>query len=202
MMKQKGIIIELTSLLDVIFIILFWVMMQMQQQQTALKSDTEARLAQADQQVQDALTQVEEIRNKADQEIAEAWKTAEELNQKAFDNQKALDAFSQGSFITIYLDYVPEGIIIVSEQRDILAEFSLTLSETVISERILQAIADSEIGENPVILCALVYDGDTALYRDVLKLNAVLKQVSEGRPDFYCAVMNTARKPEMKTERR
>ncbi|MDE5768939.1 MAG: hypothetical protein K2H82_06095 [Oscillospiraceae bacterium] len=205
-MKQKGIIIELTSLLDVIFIILFWVMMQMQQQQTELKSDTESRLAQADQQVQDALAQVEEIQSKADQEITEAWKTAEELNQKAFDNQKALDSFSQGNLITIYLDYAPDGIISVSEQREILAEFSLELSETVISERILQALENSRIGENPVILCALVYDGDTALYKDVLKLNAILKQVSDERPDFYCAVMNTARNSgknsEIKTERR
>ena len=201
-MKQKGIIIELTSLLDVIFIILFWVMMQMQQQQAELKSDTESRLAQADQQVQDALAQVEEIQSKADQEIAEAWKTAEELNQKAFDNQKALDSFSQGNLITIYLDYAPDGIISVSEQRDILAEFSLELSETVISERILQAIENSQISENQVILCALVYDGDKALYKDVLKLNTVLKQVSERRPDFYCATMNTAKNSEIKTERR
>ena len=192
-MKQKGIIIELTSLLDVIFIILFWVMMQMQQQQTQMQTDTEEQLAQAAQQVEEALQQVEEIRTEADQKIAEAWKTAEELNEKAFANQKALDSFSQGNLITIYLEYVPDGIISVSEQRENLAEFSLELSETVISERILQAIENSEIGENQVILCALIYDGDTALYKDVLKLNAVLKQISAERPDLYCATMNTAR---------
>lgn len=192
-MKQKGIIIELTSLLDVIFIILFWVMMQMQQQQTQIQTDTEEQLAQAAQQVEEALQQVEEIRTEADQKIAEAWKTAEELNEKAFANQKALDSFSQGNLITIYLEYMPDGIISVSEQRETLAEFSLELSETVISERILQAIENSEIGENQVILCALVYDGDTALYKDVLKLNAVLKQISVERPDLYCATMNTAR---------
>lgn len=192
-MKQKGIMIELTSLLDVIFIILFWVMMQMQQQQTQMQTDTEEQLAQAEQQVEEALQQVEEIRTEADQKIAEAWKTAEELNEKAFANQKALDSFSQGNLITIYLEYVPDGIISVSEQRETLVEFSLELSETVISERILQAIENSEIGENQVILCALVYDGDTALYKDVLKLNAVLKQISAERPDFYCATMNTAR---------
>ncbi|MDE5755361.1 MAG: hypothetical protein K2H89_12625 [Oscillospiraceae bacterium] len=192
-MKQKGIMIELTSLLDVIFIILFWVMMQMQQQQTQMQTDTEEQLAQAEQQVEEALQQVEEIRTEADQKIAEAWKTAEELNEKAFANQKALDSFSQGNLITIYLEYVPDGIISVSEQRETLVEFSLELSETVISERILQAIENSEIGKNQVILCALVYDGDTALYKDVLKLNAVLKQISAERPDFYCATMNTAR---------
>lgn len=195
-MKQKGIIIELTSLLDVIFIILFWVMMQMQQQQTDLKADTDAQLAQAEAQVQEALAEVDDIREKADLEIAEAWKTAEELNQKAFDNQKALDSFAKGNLITIYLDYAPDGIISVSEQRDILAEFSLTLSESVISERILQAVEQSGIGEQSVILCALVYDGDTALYKDVLKLHAVLEQISENRPDFYCAVMNTAKTTE------
>ena len=185
-MKSKGIIIELTSLLDVIFIILFGVMMQLQKEQEQIKIDTESQLAEANQQVED-------IRKEADEKIAEAWQTAEELNSKAFSTQKALDSFAQGNLITIYLEYMPNGIITVTEQRNTLAEISLELSENSISERILNAIQESSIAEQEIILCALVYDGNTALYKDVLKLNAVLKNISDERPDFYCASMNTAK---------
>ena len=192
-MKNKGIIIELTSLLDVIFIILFGVMMQLQQEQEQIKIDTESQLAEANQQVEEALQQVEDIRKEADEKIAEALQTAEELNSKAFANQNALNSFAQGNLITVYLEYLPDGIISITEQRNILAEISLELSEDVISARILSAIQESSIAEQEVILCALIYDGNTALYKDVLKLNAVLKNISEERPDFYCASMNTAK---------
>lgn len=192
-MKNKGIIIELTSLLDVIFIILFWVMIQMQEEQKLMKADTETQLAEANQQVEDALQQVEHIRNEADEKIAEVWKTAEELNQKAFANQRALDSFSQGNFMTVYLEYTPDGMISITEQRKTLAEISLKLAETEISGKILDVIQESGISENEVVLCALVYDGSTALYKDVMKMNAVLKHVSIERPDFYCATMNTAK---------
>ncbi|MDE6777472.1 MAG: hypothetical protein K2J25_05965 [Oscillospiraceae bacterium] len=192
-MKSKGIMIELTSLLDVIFIILFGVMMQLQEEQEQIKIDTESQLAEANQQVENALQQVEDIRKEADEKIAEAWQTAEELNSKAFSNQKALNSFAQGNFITIYLEYMPNGIITITEQRNTLAEISLELSENSISEKILNAIQESSIAEQEIILCALVYDGNTALYKDVLKLNAVLKNISNERPDFYCASMNTAK---------
>lgn len=192
-MKNKGIIIELTSLLDVIFIILFGVMMQLQEEQEQVKIDTESQIAQANQQVQEALQEVENIRKEADEQIAEAWQTAEELNSKAFANQEALNSFAQGNLITVYLEYIPNGIITITEQRNTLAEISLELSENVISERILNAIQESGISENKVVLCALVYDGNTALYKDVMKLNSILKTVSTERPDFYCASMNTAK---------
>ncbi|MDE5737895.1 MAG: hypothetical protein K2H93_05975 [Oscillospiraceae bacterium] len=192
-MKSKGIMIELTSLLDVIFIILFGVMMQLQEEQEQIKIDTESQLAEANQQVENALQQVEDIRKEADEKIAEAWQTAEELNSKAFSNQKALNSFAQGNFITIYLEYMPNGIITITEQRNTLAEISLELSENSISEKILNAIQESSIAEQEIILCALVYDGNTALYKDVLKLNAVLKNISNERPDFYCASMNIAK---------
>ena len=48
-MKGKGIIIELTALLDVILIMLFWVMMNMKDETEAVQNEAEAKVSEVQQ---------------------------------------------------------------------------------------------------------------------------------------------------------
>ena len=65
-MKNKGIVIELTALLDVILIMMFWLMMNIQNSNDNIRTDAEQRVSQAEQEVADAnekLSQAEERGN-------------------------------------------------------------------------------------------------------------------------------------------
>ncbi|MDE6798171.1 MAG: hypothetical protein K2J36_09200 [Ruminococcus sp.] len=106
-MKNKGIIIELTSLLDVILIMLFWLMMNLQEQNKNISQEAEQRIAQAEETVANAekisadsleelekiKAEMQELRETTDNEITEAWKKAASINDTATANLQALEMF-------------------------------------------------------------------------------------------------------------
>ena len=76
-MKNKGIVIELTALLDVILIMMFWLMMNIQNNNDNIRTDAEQRVSHAEQEVADAnekLSQAEERANKAVSDMEEMQK--------------------------------------------------------------------------------------------------------------------------------
>lgn len=209
-MKNKGIVIELTALLDVILIMMFWLMMNLQNNNDNIHTDAENRISQAQQQVQtaeqnvynaekraeDAVAEMEKMRDElekvredAEKEITEAWKKAASINDNAAANQLALDNYEQGLLITINLRYGTDAEILISDNNNMLEQTDIVPDN--ISQSLISAITDSGFGYNDVILCALTYDGNNALYRDVQAIREAVDDVKANYPNLYCTYINT-----------
>lgn len=209
-MKNKGIVIELTALLDVILIMMFWLMMNLQNNNDNIRAEAEERISQAEQQVQSAeenvseykkladeavaemekmQAELEEIRQNTEKEIAEAWKKAASINDNATANQYALDKYEQGFLITINLRYNENSGIFISDNTGILEEAIITPED--ISEKLISAVENSGLSQNDVIMCAMTYDGSEALYRDVRTIRTAVYDIKEIYPNLYCTYINT-----------
>ena len=196
MRKNKGIIIELTALLDVIFIMLFWVMINVQESSTKVREDADSRVAEAQAQVaevrQETEEQLESLREQTDSEIAAAKKQTENLDKNAVANQQALDDYGEGLMLTLNLKYDMDGQLTIFKCDEELGNAAVS-SESEMYTAMISALEAAEIGRDDVVLCAFVYDGSVALYRDVSAVNGAVDRVGRSYENFYCTYINTAR---------
>lgn len=85
--KNKGIVLELTSLLDVIMIMLFWVMTDVSASADSQKEDAKAQVQavtqQLEEQKQKSADELEKLRKDMQKQIDEAYKKAESINSNA-----------------------------------------------------------------------------------------------------------------------
>ncbi len=209
-MKNKGIVIELTALLDVILIMMFWLMMNLQNNNDSIRADAEERISQAEQQVQTAeenvseaerradeavsemqkmQSELETVRENADKEIADAWKKAASINDNAAANQLALDKYEQGFLITINLRCNETAEVFISDNTGILNQAVVTPED--ISEKLISAFENAGLSQNDVIMCAMTYDGSKALYKDVKTVRTAVYDVKEQYSNLYCTYINT-----------
>ncbi len=206
-MKNKGIVIELTALLDVILIMLFWIMMNVQDSNENIQADADSRVAEAEKQIKEAeesvseaektaknavaemeriQTELESVREETEKEIAEAWKKAASINDNAAANQYALDNYENGRLITINLN---DSKISISDNNSILGQTSV-IADNTIAENLISSLANLNLGHNDVILCAMVYDGSEALYRDVKAVKNAVDEVKSSYTNLYCTYIN------------
>jgi len=189
-MKNKGIAIELTALLDVILIMLFWVMLNMEDQTEKAKTDAEeaiaAKQAEFDRRSDELQTELDMVKAQYERFLDE---NAEDV---AVANQKALDEFAEGRMITLNLSYDAVGKLYILDESGELAHTMLN-SEEDIAENIKKVLKDSGLGRDDVILCALVYDGNRALYRDVNLVSSAAQSVGKEYNKFYCTYINISR---------
>ena len=183
--KNKGIVIELTALLDVIMIMLFWVMMNVQTNSDEAKAEADERVAAVEQQMM-------EIKAETDAEIARVWEMAENVDQKAAETQKALYGYEQGMVITLNIRYNNEGKLYISNYDQLLGSAAISTSESA-NQLIVSALDKAGLKQDDVILCALVYDSDVALYRDVKSVKAAVESVRAAYPSFYCTYIDTSK---------
>ena len=96
--KNKGIVLELTSLLDVIMIMLFWVMTDVSASADSQKEDAKAQVQavtqQLEEQKQKSADELEKLRKDMQKQIDEAYKKAESINSNAAKNQQPTTATS------------------------------------------------------------------------------------------------------------
>lgn len=192
-MKNKGIAIELTALLDVILIMLFWVMMNMGRENERVKNEAaeqaaayEQRTEQLTQELDAARSDQERLREEFDRYISE---NSESI---ATANQKALDEFAEGRMITLNLSYDAVGKLFILDESGELGHTMLESREKI-AESIEEVLKESGLGNDDVILCALVYDGDRALYSDVKLVSAAAADVGKKYNNFYCTNINISR---------
>lgn len=85
--ENKGIVLELTSLLDVIMIMLFWVMTDVSASADSQKEDAKAQVQavtqQLEEQKQKSADELEKLREDMQKQIDEAYKKAESINSNA-----------------------------------------------------------------------------------------------------------------------
>lgn len=190
--RNKGIAIELTALLDVILIMLFWVMMNVQDNSDAVKAEAESKTAAVQQELEETQKKLDSIREETDAEIARIWQMAQNADKNAAANQQALYGYEQGMLVTMNIRYESNGELIIYNYDERLGEASL-FSEDGIYNGMIAALEKAGLSKDDVILCALVYDGDKTLYKDLKKVREATDRISEVYKSFYCTYINTAR---------
>lgn len=189
-MKNKGIAIELTALLDVILIMLFWVMMNMERQSENVREDAESRIAASEQKYEEMYDSMTSALNEKQAVIDKYEGLTDESVAAA--NQKALDEFSEGRLITINLSYDSVGTMSVLDEKGELGNILITTREEI-AGKITSCLADAGLGKDDVVLCAFVYDGDRARYKDVRVIELAAGDVTKTYSKFYCTFINTSR---------
>lgn len=195
--KSKGIVIELTALLDVILIMLFWVMMNTQSSGEDIKEQAESRIAAAESKLETARKsweqEKEQILADASSQIDEAWKKVESIDSQAAENQQALDGYAEGLLVTLNLRYDGNsGTLYISDNGSEQGTIAVT-DENTMAEEIISQFENMGLEHGSVVLCAMVYDGDTALYRDVRAVTSAVDIVGETYENFYCTFINTTK---------
>ncbi len=192
-MKNKGIAIELTALLDVILIMLFWVMLNMERENERVKTEAAEQAAAYEQQVSEISEELNTVRADYDKVQSEFDRyISENSDSIAAANQKALDEFAEGRMITLNLTYDAVGKLFILGEDGELGHTLLTGREDI-AANIEKVLRDEGMSEDDVILCALVYDGDRALYSDVKLITGAADDVGRKYGNFYCTYINISR---------
>lgn len=187
--KSKGIVIELTALLDVILIMLFWVMMSVRD---GSQADAEA----AREEAKTANRLVAELNKKLeqkDEEVKELRTFIDNFDADSVELQNALEGYESGMLITLYIKYEDTGRLVIRNSEKTLGETNIS-SSAELSASMISAFENAGLEQDDVILCTLVYDGNSALYRDVKTVGQAVEGVREAYKSFYCADINMAEK--------
>ena len=191
MHKNKGIIIELTALLDVILIMLFWIMMNTRSGMNDAVTEAENKAESAQQQLQVVQQQLDSLREETDEEIERIWGIAESIDKNATANQQALMGFENGRLITLNIKYDSDGTLYIYNGSTQFVKSMIT-SEEDVCKTITEALKRAEFNTEDVILCALVYDSKASLYKDVNNVKKAIDKVQKEYRYFYCAYINTS----------
>lgn len=182
--KNKGIIIELTSLLDIIMIMLFWVMLNVSNNAQDIEKKAQEKIDEANaktvQAQQDAHEQIDKIKeeNKA-VEIA------------AKNMQDALDGFSSGMMVSVEMRYSGgKDVIYVSRNN---SEPAAVEVDDKLNEELSKALDSYGLTKDSIILAAFMYDGDKVLYRDVNKVLDTLGKIKGNYKNIYFTQINTTK---------
>lgn len=192
MSKNKGLAIELTSLLDVILIMLFWVMMVSSDKADKAEQDADAKVAAANAQAQQQIdSAVEEANKNAEKYINERLAEQREQLDMLDEYIKTVEGFENGEMLSISITYVDSSEMLsftrAGEQLSSVVVTSYSNIEYEI-RRVLDMLPD----RNGIILAAFIYDGNTALYRDVQAVRQALEGLRKDYSGIYFAYINTS----------
>lgn len=184
--KNKGIVIELTALLDVIMIMLFWVMMN--NSQTAEEARQQA--GQANAQRQAAESRLHEVEEDAAKQIEQAKENARNINERAAANQEALDDYQKGLGLTVKISFEDgeDRLYFIRGEEEI---ESCSVNDPIVAQKFSQVLKDLEYGEEDVILCLVIFDSTAILDKDYEKTVQAMEQVRDEYKYLYCTYINT-----------
>lgn len=194
MNRNKGLVIELTSLLDVILIMLFWVMMvssdkadkNAQEKIDAANAAAAVRISEADSR---AAQEINEAKAEADRKVAE--KQAEV--QKYADYAQTVEGFENGEMLSISITYVDsKETLSFARSGEQISSVVLTGYSNIDYE--IRRVLDTLPNKDGIILAAFIYDGNTALYRDVEAVRKALEGLRKDYEGIYFAYINTSGK--------
>lgn len=193
--KSKGLVIELTALLDIIMIMLFWVMTDASSSADNAKEDAKAQVqaaqAQLEEQKKSSAEELDKLREQMQQQIDEAYKKAESINSTAAKNQAALDGFTSGMLVKLNLrnENGADTLYISRNDEDIMTVKSSEDMENRLRELFKGLGAD----DGTVMLAAVVYDGNAVLYRDMKSIESALDSISHDYESLYFTYINTSK---------
>lgn len=189
MRKRKSVIVELTSLLDVIFIMLFMVMNQSRTAAEEAQSNAAAEVAAAQVQVEAMEEEVEGYRIIIDEV------EADRLNLESIKNKlNSYEVFEEyATIISVsVLDHSYKRTIVVENGGEaVTADFSwdnMDYAENTLDEMLNSCIKDSE---NPVFI-VFSYNGDKIYRQDYNMVSEVMTQVQGGYENVYIKFDDTS----------
>ena len=196
-MKHKGVIIELTALLDVIFIMLFWVMMNLKEQNENNIQQLESSHVQEIENIEnqyeseiDSLNsrhekEISDISAEYEHQISELQEIAE--NNNSWEYHQALENFSDGKIIK--LEYDSAGKLYISSDGRELDSTVVNSSETI-KKCISDVLHENNFGNDDIILCAFIYDGSRSTYRSRENIIEAVENIKKDYNNFYCTTIN------------
>ena len=145
-MKGKGIIIELTALLDVILIMLFWVMMNMKDETEAVQNEAEAKVSEVQQKYSQLVEDYEllemdkdEMSSEYEEEVNFLQDKLDNLDTDAAVNQRALDRYTEGLPVMLNLKYDSVGKLFVYDDESEIGK-TLLISKDKVAECIMDSL--------------------------------------------------------------
>ena len=193
--KNKGIIIELTSLLDIIMIMLFWVMLNVSNSAADAEKKAQEKIDSANSKVQsaqaDAQKQIDEAKQENQKEIDKINEQNREMKQNAENMQNALDGFNEGKMVTLEMKFENgQDVIYVSQNGG--SSKSVTVDDKL-KDNLASALNSYGLDKDSIILAAFMYDGNTVLYRDVNNVQDVLSKIKGNYKNIYFTHINTTK---------
>ncbi len=188
MSKNKGLVIELTSLLDVILIMLFWVMMVSSDKADKAEQKAEEKVQAANAQAQ---VMIDKANEDAEKYINERINDQREQLDKLDEYVKTLEGFQNGEMLSISITYV-NGADELSFARSGKQLSSVALTSYLDIGKEIRKVLEQLPNKDGIILAAFIYDGNTALYRDVLAVRSALESLRGDFPGIYFAYINTS----------
>lgn len=181
-MKLKEIILDFTSLLDVIMIILFWFIInyktQAQEQISQAEQNAAAAISSAEQQMQEA----EALRQQAENEL----EALAEANDRLASNMEAMLAFGKSENFNIYLCMAEDDWFLDVYQGSSQLGTIGSKNEKQIGMKLNDLFSEAGCDADDTILCVFSYDssepGTRAAYQSVIR---ELNYIKVGNPLFF-----------------
>lgn len=170
---NKGLVIEFTSLLDVILIMLFWVMMTSSNRVQQAEEYAEEQIAEA------AIANAQAL-EEADNKIAELDRYLQ-----------TVEGFENGEMLTISVTYT-DGADVLSFSRSDKLISSMVMDKHTDAKAQLMLVLGNVSTEDNIILCAFIYDGSTVLYRDVQAVKTAFEEIRDDFDNVYFTMVNTS----------
>lgn len=191
MRKRKSVVVELTSLLDVIFIMLFMVMNR--SQTAAEEAENTAR-----QEISAAQSQVEEMQNEVDgyREIiseVEAERANLEAVKHKLNSYEVFDEYA--SIVSVYVidNTYKRTIKVETVGEAVTIDYgweNMDYAEETLKKALNDCISDSE---NPVFI-VFSYNGDKLYRQDYTLVSEVMTEVHGGYENVYIKFDDTSKK--------
>lgn len=193
--KSKGIIIELTSLLDIILIMLFWMMLNVSNSAQDAEKRAQEKIDAADAKVvqiqSDAQKEIDSMKEQNQKQIDQINEQNREMKQNAENMQSALDGFSSGKMVTLEMKFKDGSDVIYVSQGTHDAK-TVTVDDKL-AENLAEVLNSYGLDKNSIILAAFMYDGNSVLYRDVDKVQNVLSTIKGNYKNIYFTHINTTK---------
>lgn len=182
MFEEDKIDLDFTSLLDVLFIILFFFIMfsSFDSEQEMKKALGEVQVLKDETEI--ALADAETAKVQAEEELEDIKLSSERQGQ----NVQALMDFSRGRNVKLILSkHDNDWSITIKSGEDEVSSFSYSSDEDF-SEQLAEEIIDLNYDNDDTILCELIYDaslsGSRRIYSDV---NETIREIKKSYPHFY-----------------
>ncbi len=190
MRKRKSVIVELTSLLDVIFIMLFMVMNQSQTAAEEAQSNAAAEIAAAQVQVEEMQEEIEGYRIIIDETETDR-KNLESIKNK-LNSYEVFAEYASIVSVSVLDNSYKRTIIVENSGETVSIDFSwdnMDYAESALAETLNNCITDSE---NPVFI-VFSYNGDKIYRQDYNMVSEVMTEVQGDYENVYIKFDDTSK---------
>lgn len=190
MRKRKSVIVELTSLLDVIFIMLFMVMNQSQTAAEEAQSNAAAEIAAAQVQVEEMQEEIEGYRIIIDETETDR-KNLESIKNK-LNSYEVFAEYASIVSVSVLDNSYKRTIIVENGGETVSIDFdwdNMDYAESALAETLNNCITDSE---NPVFI-VFSYNGDKIYRQDYNMVSEVMTEVQGDYENVYIKFDDTSK---------